>query len=520
MTADDPVIEVGHSISVLRAPAEVVARVRHFVAYREEDLPPVPVQAAIRAYFGAHPRTGGKQDVWSLLGEPTVRAAMGATGFDPDDLTLRMVDAATRGHGAWDGWKRLVTESGKFPTGLAPHVARILAYRCGAQRVHWVDQRPKPPQPRRVVAPPPLYSFQREAVDAFLRAGQGVIDLPPRSGKTRIAVAIVAETGFPTLFVAPTKGLAQQTAQVFEDHFGPHTVAVLTGGAQSGRTRKRLPSQLVWVATPRTAAALPGIESRHLLVIDEFHHAAADTWKDVAARCKAAWWRLGLTGTHFRADGRDLEMAGVLGRSVYSRSVTDMVALGRVVPARVAMLRVNGPRVSGRDWYRDGIVRSDNRNRTLVWAANLLVQAGKRVLCIVKQVEHGRAIVAQIPGAVFVSGESGDGTDAALAALAERKVAAVVGTSVIGEGRDVPAADALVYFRGEKSEVAHTQDYYRVLTASPGKTHGIVVDAADLHSEVLLDHSAQRLQHYREETCFTSEVMDWPAFPDWLAKTG
>jgi superfamily II DNA or RNA helicase len=517
VTSSDPVIEVGHTISVLRAPEPVVATVRHFVAYQKAKLPPIPVQAAIRAYFGDNPRTGGRQDVWAVLGDRDTRAAMGATGFDPDELDLRMVDASCRGQGFWDGWERLVTPSGKFPSGLVEHVARILRFRCGAEP-SFRDLRPAPPRPRPVIASPDLYPFQREAVSAFLSSGQGVVDLPPRSGKTRIAVAVVAETGFPTLFVAPNKGLARQTAEVFAKHFGEHTVALLMGGEQGARVRRRLPSQLVWVATPQTAAGLPGIESRHLLVIDEFHHAAADIWKDVAARCTGAWWRLGLTGTHFRADGRDMEMAGVIGRSVYSRTVSDMVALGRVVPARIAMLRVAGDRVTGKGWYREGVVESDNRNRTLIWATNQLIAAGKRVLCLVKQVDHGRAIVAHIPGAVFVSGESGEKTDQALAALERRQVTAVVGTSVIGEGRDVPAADALVYFAGGKSEVKHTQDYYRVLTAAPGKRHGIVVDAADTHSDALLTHSAERLQHYREEACFTAEVMDWPVFPGWLAK--
>lgn len=517
MNRESACIEVGHSVSVLRAPEAVVATVRHFLAYQKTKLPPIPVQVAIRGFFTETARTGGLNDVFAALGAPAVRAAMRETGFEPDDLDSRMVDAACR-PGLWDGWERLMTTSGKFPAGLQAHVERLLRYRCGIERVTIVDQRGAIPRPRPRFTSPALYPFQREAVDAFLAAGQGVVDLPPRSGKTRIAVAIVAETGFPCLFIAPNKGIARQTYEVFAAAFGPDTVALLIGGEQGARARRRLPSQLVWVATPQTAAKLPGIESRQLLILDEFHHAAADTWKAVAARCRGAWWRLGLTGTHYRADGRDMEMAGVLGRAVYSRSVDDMVQLGRIVPARIAMLRVGGSGGSGKDWYRSGVVEHANRNQTLVWATNQLIATGKRVLCLVKQVDHGQAIVAQIPGAVFVSGESGEKTDEALVALEQRRVTAVVGTAVIGEGRDVPAADALVYFAGGKSEVRHTQDYYRVLTASPGKRHGLIVDAADTHSDVLLGHAAERLQHYREESCFTAEVMDWPAFVPWLAK--
>jgi superfamily II DNA or RNA helicase len=100
--------------------------------------------------------------------------------------------------------------------------------------------------------------------------------------------------------------------------------------------------------------------------------------------------------------------------------------------------------------------------------------------------------------------------------LSRGEIPCVIGTSVIGEGRDVPAADALVYFAGLKSRVKVTQDYYRVLTPSPGKTHGIIVDAADCHHGVLTNHAAERLMLYRSESAFAADVMEWGDFESWL----
>ena len=60
------------------------------------------------------------------------------------------------------------------------------------------------------------------------------------------------------------------------------------------------------------------------------------------------------------------------------------------------------------------------------------------------------------------------------------------------------------------------QDYFRALTASEGKTVAIVVDAADAHNPILLDHAAARLSHYREERAFEACVIDPDRFQGWL----
>jgi hypothetical protein len=66
--SDTVVIEIGNVVSTLRASEEIVAVVRHFVAYQKAVLPPIPVQLAIRALFADKRRTGGRQDVYACLG--------------------------------------------------------------------------------------------------------------------------------------------------------------------------------------------------------------------------------------------------------------------------------------------------------------------------------------------------------------------------------------------------------------------------------------------------------------------
>jgi len=508
-------ITMGNAVSRLEGvDREVLAIVRRNVAVRLQRLPPIEAQRVIKGFFGSRRRYGALSDLAALWADTTTAEALVAAGVSYGDITPQELESVLRQRGLWDGWERLVAKDGTFATGLIAHVQRALTIRAKVDPAIVSDGRGVVPRgtPQPI---PSLFDYQRDAVDAWLSAGRGVISLPPRAGKTRIAVAAVASLGLPALYVVPGIGLAKQTVGVFRSH--GLTAAEATGGRQSAKRQREIARAQVWVSTPQTAASLPGIGGRQVLILDEFHHAAAKTWQAVSQAAGGAWWRLGLTGTHYRADGRGLEMTGVLARAVYQRSVADMVGLGRLVPARIAMLRITGS-VGGRghEVYSAGVVDHEERNRALTMAANALTRRGRRVLVLTKEVRHAEALAARIPGSRQVDGRNNEAVDQALTDLARRKCLAVVGTSVIGEGRDVPACDALIYAAGGRSPVKVKQDYFRALTASAGKTEAIIVDAADCQHETLTRHAAERLRLYRSEGVFTADVIDPNTFTTWL----
>jgi superfamily II DNA or RNA helicase len=478
------------------------------------NLPPVDAQRAIKRFFSKHRRFGGYSDLARLFANDEFASELAEYGVTAESLTSAQFEQIMRG-GIWDGWVRMVESNGEFPTGLLSHVQRALSLRANAEFT-LVDERAYTRGERWGTVP--LYDYQREAVDAFLTSGRGVVDLPPRSGKTRIAVAVAAELGVPALYVAPNIGIVEQTAAVFTALL-PHksTIALHGKSGRGARAMRRVNNADVIITTPQTALKVPNIHTRGLLIFDEFHHAAAKTWHNASKYAAHAYWRLGLTGTHFRADGRDMEMAAVLGSAIYRQTVGEMVELGRLVPARIAMLRIRGNvDAGGYDAYREGVVDCRLRNETLAAAANTLVKHGRRVLVLCKEIAHAQTLASMIPGAQAVDGSDNDRVKAMLDALAAGTVSAVVGTSVIGEGRDVPAADALVYASGGRSKVRVVQDYFRALTASAGKRVAIVVDAADAHNPILLDHAAARLSHYREERAFDACVIEPNHFQRWL----
>jgi superfamily II DNA or RNA helicase len=98
-----------------------------------------------------------------------------------------------------------------------------------------------------------------------------------------------------------------------------------------------------------------------------------------------------------------------------------------------------------------------------------------------------------------------------------QEVKILIGTSLLGEGVDLPTTDALVYAKGEKAEVTLTQNMFRVATAVSGKKNAILVDFSDRHNKHLLRHSEERLRVYYEESIFSVTVLqDTKSFEKWL----
>jgi superfamily II DNA or RNA helicase len=103
--------------------------------------------------------------------------------------------------------------------------------------------------------------------------------------------------------------------------------------------------------------------------------------------------------------------------------------------------------------------------------------------------------------------------------IAKEEVKILIGTSVLGEGVDLPTADSLVYAYGQKAEVTLTQNAYRIGTAVEGKTHAILVDFSDRHHSKLLQHCLERANTYYDEPTFDVSVLNKAEeFSNWLSQ--
>jgi superfamily II DNA or RNA helicase len=161
---------------------------------------------------------------------------------------------------------------------------------------------------------PPLRPDQQAAIDAWERAGgRGVIVKPTGTGKTEIALAIVARRSVSALIVVPLRDLMYQWHRRIRQSLG------VDAGLLGDGHRQILP---ITVTTYDSAYIhMREIGNRFRVVVyDEAHHLPAPALRESALDCLAPL-RLGLTATPSRADGADRLLATLIGPVVYEEQI-------------------------------------------------------------------------------------------------------------------------------------------------------------------------------------------------------
>lgn len=162
------------------------------------------------------------------------------------------------------------------------------------------------------------YPHQQEALDAWVTAGRrGVVVLPTAAGKTYLAQMAMQATPRSTLITVPTLDLMHQWYAHLLAAFPDAEVGLLGGGSRD-RTS-------ILVATYDSAAIHAESLGNHyaLLICDECHHLPSG-FNRVIAEYAIAPYRLGLTATPDRADGKHADLDTLLGSIVYYRSASDL----------------------------------------------------------------------------------------------------------------------------------------------------------------------------------------------------
>lgn len=458
---------------------------------------------------------------------PTESAEALQNGFIPPGGT----------HGGWDGWKRLLrrprASAPWLPAGLLSKAVEVV--RAEGFGVQVDDKRVRPIEGvPDLFDPIELFPYQVEAADAAIKAGMGVLDMPPRAGKTRTMLEIYRRLSLPSIWITPTDAIASQTVEVIDSFFGEGHAHRQTGTKDLRRAR----SAQVIVCTAQTAVKLPEEiwERLEVLIVDEFHRAASKTYRDISEKAHRTFHRFGMTGTFLRSGNDGLEMLGVLSDVVYKITTAELVELGRLIPTHVAFIPHSaGPKPRGKDWSTlasKGLYDNEHRNSLAAGVAGMLADKGRKVVMLVGTKVQGAKLAKMVEQLVgrgrtdaryraveFISTDrKRDVQKSVIKAFNEgADVRVLIGTSLLGEGVDLPVADALVWCRGGKAEVTLIQGAFRVATQHPGKTDAILVDFGDRTHNRLMEHSLERLRIFSEWDLFTIDVLpEVRGFDGWL----
>jgi superfamily II DNA or RNA helicase len=220
------------------------------------------------------------------------------------------------------------------------------------------------------------YPHQRQALTAWQRAGQvGVVVLPTGAGKTYLAQLAMQVTRCSTLVVVPTLDLMHQWYAHLLAAFPDASVGLLGGGSYD--------STPLLIATYDSAAIhAETLGNRYaLLVFDECHHLPSDFTR-VIAEYSLAPYRLGLTATPERTDGKHADLTALIGPTVY-RTSPELLA-GTVLSAhQVVRLKVKLSQHERRHYddliqVRDGFLQQHGIRLGSLTGWQLFVQASAR----------------------------------------------------------------------------------------------------------------------------------------------
>ena len=296
----------------------------------------------------------------------------------------------------------------------------------------------------------PLRSYQREWVDRFVGAGEGVLVGPPGSGKTVAAMGVVESVGGETLVLVPSRELARQWNDELLAHtsIAPEDVGQYHGGEKAIRP--------VTIATYQIAGM-----DRHrqlfddrewgLVVFDEVHHVPSDVYR-LSTHLQSRH-RLGLSASPIREDDRAAEIFTLVGPPIG----TDWAALfeaGFVAEPEVELRYVPW----GEDAEADAYAAADGRERYRIAAENsgkldeiralLAGNPGAKALVFVEFLDQGQAL-ADALSVPFLSGETPHHRrHELLRAFRADDLDTLVISRVGDEGIDLPAADLAIVASG------------------------------------------------------------------------
>lgn len=198
-----------------------------------------------------------------------------------------------------------------------------------------------------------LKDYQEDAVKVICKKKKGVIKAPPRSGKTVLSTAAICRVGKKAIIVAAQR---EWLDGFYETFCGSETQPALTNAKKSqvgfARTMEEFDKYDVCLVTYQTFNSERGqkllkkIRDKFtFLCVDEVHMGAANKFASFISKMNVKY-KIGLSGTPNRKDGRFKLVRALLGPNIYEAQVERLkprVALVRTQYAKSYRGRVQWP---------------------------------------------------------------------------------------------------------------------------------------------------------------------------------
>lgn len=355
--------------------------------------------------------------------------------------------------------KSLLSKKGEFPTGLLHRVPPWV--------MQFTDKRTKVTWRSRVFDATKCYDWQLKALVAASTYRGGTISAPTGTGKSRVISMICTASNARVLVVVPSLEIKKQLSETL--------------------------SSLKYVRVENIDNPdLKNLSDFDILIIDEAHHVAAKTYHKLN---KTTWVNIGirfcLTATPFRNDTEEtLLFESIAGQIIYKLDFKTAVREKYIVPIEAYYLespKRSTNAFSYREVYNELVVNNTNKNVMIAQALRDIVNAGKSIMCLVKEVAHGN-ILSEITDLSFITGAD-DESHKYIELFNKGNILGVIATTgIMGEGIDSKACEYVIIAGGGKAKSQFMQQVGRVVRNYPGKESAKIILIRDKSHKYLLRH--------------------------------
>lgn len=323
-----------------------------------------------------------------------------------------------------------------------------------------------------------LYEYQKRCVQRILESDIGILEAPAGSGKTLIALKVVACRKQRTLIAVHTKELLLQWKQRMSEVLALEPQEIGTIGANKFQLGKKITVALYQTLAKRNLREI--IPKIGLLVVDECHHVPANMFRKVVSQFQAKFL-LGLTATPKRKDGLHKLMFFYMGPIISRLTQDELAAENQKLVIKLLIRKTNFyPRLESlRSIHSlaNELIDDEGRNRRIVSDIIAEVLDGRTCLVLSERKKHCERIASGLKEKVkfkVLSGKSNiSERKEAIKELKKNKIKVLIATGqLLGEGFDCKEINSLFLTFPFSSKAKLSQYIGRTLRRKPGK--GIV----------------------------------------------
>lgn len=368
-------------------------------------------------------------------------------------------------------------------------------------------------QPAEATKPPPLTSglrlrpYQEQSLAAVRSAeadgvNRQMLVMPTGAGKTIVFASLIGQLRVKSLVLAHRDELIQQAA----DKIRAVIPGAVLGIVKAGQNDHWAPIVVASVQTLARSKRLEQLaQSKYgLVIIDEAHHAAAQSYRSIIERlgCGDPWGPLlvGVTATPDRGD--KVRLDDVFEKIVFEVGLLDLIGQGYLCDIRAVRVQIENlnldavKRVHG-DFAADELEKAlEDADQPANTALAIREHApDRKAIVFTASVSLAQETTAELLGlgisAEWVSGEMAMiDRRAVLERFRIGRTQVVCNCMVLTEGFDAPDVDCVVIARPTASRSLYQQMAGRGLRTAPGKADCLLIDVVGVTEKHDLQSSA------------------------------